>query len=394
MKKNIIFILALVVTQSVLFGFFNHFPENPAEIADRQHSEMYVPGMQHSFRLQNSLLTMKDFDTIFKDGHFITAEEKKTLTAKDLELSFRYNSDLISLGREYWNVKFSGDAFGNVNILDKQYTELILYGNEADKAYIANSGEGSSAYFVFRAIINYAYPKPFEFQTPAFPIKLYLGANINFYFPELYAEATESIQEFGTMQTGAYYNFKNEYLITDKESFGRLSPGLGFGTKVEILNGSFHFSLDDIFAVLRYKNLLSGSYENVYEDTLFYFDEDFEPFEEETIDDSSRISKRNISVSPAVSVGAEYLFFDNYTAFAKYKYSMFSSKNGFSMGVGYDQFEMPVQLSFGIDEEPWYEIRTGFVYDQFELLLSGVFYNGIFGKMKGFGFDTGLKFKF
>ena len=394
MNKKIRFILITVVAQTFIFGFFNHFPENPAEIADREHSEIYVPGFQHSFRLQNSLLTMKEFGTIFQEGHFITDEEKKTLTRKDLELSFRYNADLLSFGRKYWNVKFTADAFGSVNILDKQYTELVLYGNEADKQYTANSGEGSSANMLFRTIINYAYPTPFVFETPVSPIKLHLGANVNFYFPELYAEAVKSTQEFGSMQTGAYYDLNSEYLLSDEKSYGRLSPGIGLGAKAEFLNGNFHFSLDDIFGVLRYKNLLNGSYENVYEDTLFYFEEDFEPFEEETIDDSSRISEKNISIPTAVSVGAEYLFLDNYTAFVKYKYSMFTAKNGFSLGVGYDQFEMPIQLSFGIDEEPWYEVRTGFIYSKFELLFSGIFYNGFFDNLKGFGVETGLKFKF
>jgi hypothetical protein len=266
MRIKLIITVFVVLLISRFYGFFENFPENPANIATRQNSELYFPGLHHSFHLSNSLLTIQEFDDIFKKNNFLSVSEKEILSKNDLSFCFDHTADILSFGNNSWNVKLTSIILGNANLLDKQYTELILYGNEANKHYLAHSGEGSEAMMLFKTQMNYAYPKPLETQIALLPVKVFFGANINFYLPELYGKLLESTQEFGTLQTGTYYRLKNKYTYSDEDSFGRLSPAFGIGTKVNFLEGTFHLSVDDLFAKLRYKNLSLGTYEKIYGD--------------------------------------------------------------------------------------------------------------------------------
>ena len=408
MKKIILIILTLSLSYG-LFGNFDFFPENPANIANRNHSQICLPGLTFNFNFDNSLLSLDDM-MMFREGHELTSDEKKILTEDDFMIDFNCKTTLLDFGHRNWNFSLDAMMFADVEILDKMYSNLVFYGNNTNVAYTSHTGQGSESFSFWKATFNYAYPKGLSMgmipglfpadSTSAFveylrDMTLYFGANINFNYSMMYGTIVTSLQEFGSMPHSAYYKYTAHLQYSDEHSVGRLTPTFGFGLKARIFEGYLHFRLDDIFMQLNYKNLGAGKYEKMVVDSLLFFvDPDHKPFEEENFEEELRVKNKYVKIKPSVSVGMEYTFFHKLQVMAKYINEQYSYKNGFSFGVGYQLACVPMQAVMGYDDNIFYEFRTGLIFNGFEWMLGGTFYHGFFRYGTGFGLDSAIVFKF
>ncbi len=389
-----IIIISFILTLSLaLFGNYDFFPENPANNANRTYSQIHLPFLTYEINLNNSLLRMDDM-LMFQTGHQLTDSEKSILTADDFSLDFNTSTTFLNFGHKNWNFEFGLKTYGDVEILDKMYSNLVIYGNDTNRPYESNTGEGSMVFSFWRATLNYAYPEGINFDFFR-DMTLYLGANINLDYSMLYASIDESSQLFGSMTDSLYYHYRAHFKYTDEGSVGRLTPSFGFGLKAKIFNGNFHAQIDDVFMQLNYKDLAGGWYDKYYRNDLFYFDEDYEAIEETFVeDDSTRVKNRYVKFNPSVSVGIDYTIINNLQIMSKYIYNDHSHKNGFSFGAGYQLAWWPFQTVVGYDDNIFYEFKTGLIFDRFEWLVGSTFYHGFFRYGKGVGLESSMMFKF
>lgn len=392
MKK--IFLTLIILTLSLaLFGNFDFFPENPANNADRSYSQIHFPFITYEINVNNSILRFDDM-LMFQTDHQLTDDEKSILTADDFLLDFNTSTSLLNFGHKYWNFNFGLKTFGNVEILDKMYSNLVIYGNDTNIPYESNTGEGSTVFSFWRATLDFAYPKGLSFDYLG-NIVIFMGANINLDYSMMYASVDESSQKFGSMDDSLYYHYNAHFEYTDEGSVGRLTPSFGFGVKAKIFNGNFHAQIDDIFMQLNYKNLAGGWYDKYYRNDLLYFDEDYEAIEETFVeDDSTRVKNRYVKFNPSISVGMDYTIFNNFQVMAKYINNQHSHKNGFSLGSGYQWRWLPFQAVLGYDDNIYYEFKTGLIFDRFEWQMGSTFYHGFFRYGKGIGLNSSMMFKF
>lgn len=406
--KIIITIIILTLSLS-LFGNFDFFPENPANNADRINSQIHIPFSTYEMNFNNSILRLEDM-LMFQKGHYLTDNEKSILTADDFVVDFNTTTNFLNFGHKYWNFEFGLKTFGNVEILDKMYSNLVIYGNDTNRPYVSNTGEGSNVFSFWRATLNYALPKGVslgmipnlfpEEESNSFveylrDMTLYVGANINLDYSMMYASIDESSQEFGSMDDSLYYHYKAHFKYTDEGSVGRLTPSFGFGIKARIFNGNFHAQIDDVFMQLNFKNLAGGWYDTYYRNDLFYFDKDYEAIEETFMeDDSTRVKNRYVKFKPTVSVGLDYTIFNNFEVMGKYINNQHSYKNGFSLGAGYQAGQFPIQSVVGYDDNVFFEFKTGLIFERFEWMTGATFYHGFFRYGKGVGLESSMKIKF
>ncbi len=391
--RKIIIITFILTLSLALFGNYDFFPENPANNADRTYSQIHLPFLTYEINLNNSLLRMEDM-LMFQTGHQLTDSEKSILTADDFLLDFNTSTTFLNFGHKNWNFEFGLKTYGDVEILDKMYSNLVIYGNDTNRPYVSNTGEGSMLFSFWRATLNYAYPEGFNFDFFR-DMTLYLGANINLDYSMLYASIDESSQLFGSMEDSLYYHYRAHFKYTDEGSIGRLTPSFGFGLKAKIFNGNFHAQIDDVFMQLNYKDLAGGWYDKYYRNDLLYFDTDYSAIEETFVeDDSTRVKNRYVKFNPSVSVGVDYTIINNLQVMSKYIYNDHSHKNGFSFGAGYQLAWWPFQTVVGYDDNIFYEFKTGLIFDRFEWLVGSTFYHGFFRYGKGVGLNSSMMFKF
>ena len=168
------------------------------------------------------------------------------------------------------------------------------------------------------------------------------------------------------------------------------APAIGFGFKAKIKDGWFFFSLDDLFAKMKYQDLTEYISEKDYVDSLFYFDNNYEALEETTNDTIT--TDKTLSLSPSVSVGFEYTI-RNQTLMVKYKHSDYSFPNGFS--IGYSNYSnTPLNLEVGIDKNFYFNLKAIFITKSIDYLIGFTYFDGIFNHSRGFGMQTGIKMKF
>ncbi|MCF7858333.1 MAG: hypothetical protein K9N07_03280 [Candidatus Cloacimonetes bacterium] len=408
MKK--LFTLMVLLTISItLFGNFDFFPGNPANNANRNYSKIYIPFSAYNININNSILRLEDL-MMFEKGHELTDNEKEILTSNDLILDFNTNLYILNFGHQNWNFEFSVKTYGDVEILDQMYSNLVIYGNDTDRPYISHTGIRSKVFSFWRGTLNYAYPKGVylgmipglfpEEKASSFveylrDMTLFIGVNINLDYSMNYAVIDESLQEFGSMVDSLHYYYKAQFKYTDEHSVGRLSPSFGLGLKAKIFNGNFHAQIDDVFMQLNYRNLAGGWHERYYRNDLLFFDEDYEAIDETFAeDDSTRVQSRSVKFNPSLSLGFDYAITNDFEVMAKYINNNHSHKNGPSIGAGYQWRWLPIQAVIGYDKNVFYDFRTGLIFNNFELQTGITFYHGFFRYGKGFGLNSAMSIKF
>lgn len=408
MKKYIITISILLISFA-LFANFNFFPENPTNIVHRNYSQITIPGFTYELNLNNSLLRLDDIN-LFQQGRRLKGSEKKLLTRDNLNLYGNFNTTILDFGNKNWNFSLKTITTFDMELLDKTYTKLVFYGNEADVAYISNNGEGSKAFAFCKASFDYAYPKALylgmisglfptetenKFVSGLRDLNIYVGGSINLNYSLVYAEVIESRQEFGTMADSTFCDVYARYLHSDENFAGQLHPSFGLGLTVPFYSGFFHLSLDDIFLQLRYKNLVGGEYSMVVADSLLWFQDGHEAFEYENIqNDSIRVESKTLKINPSFCIGAEYTFFKKLDVMMRYTNNQFAYLDGFYSAVGTQFSKIPLQTGLGYDGNMYFQFKTGLNFNKVEWMIGTTFYHGFFRYAKGIGLESSMKIKF
>lgn len=406
--KKIILLVSVFVICLPLAALFEFHPENPATIAHRNYTEIVFPGLTYNFNINNSLLSVNDL-SIFEEGNVLNSSDKKLLTSDNLKLFGSFNTTLLDVGYKNWDFSLKAIGFFDADVLDKEYTKIIFYGNQTDKAYETSAGKGSEGFGMWKAATTYAYPKDLNFgmipglfsdKTEGFlaelrdmPINVAARFNINHSLA--YGGVVESKQQFGSMPDSTYYDIYAKYAYSDSDTKGKTAVSLGFGLTAKLMGATFNFSVDDMFLKLSYEDLAGGEISQVGVDSLLYFQEDHELNEIENIEnDSLRIAERERSIKASVSVGVEYTFFDKLDTVMKYSNSDLSNQDGFLLGASYDLAVIPLQVFYGNNGDSYYQFNTGLKFNAFEWKMGTTFYHGFFGYATGIGLHSGMVVRF
>jgi hypothetical protein len=393
--KSIILILIFLV--STLWAQTSDFFDNPASIAPRDYSTCLIPLISFDGDVSNSLLRLDDLN-IFQKDNLLSANEKKLLIADDLSVNLGVNMKIADYGYNNWNLDFSLYSHSSVNILDNEFSKIILYGNETNQHYLCKSGDESISYTFGKIKLQYAHPKFVDYALVLNGVhiaSLYFGANINLNYPLFYGEVLESTQSFGSMLDSLYYDatLKLSYFELGESSVSP-SPSFGFGAILELQKGWAYFKVDDIFGNLKFENLKAFEYREQYSNELIYFDEDYE-ITQESIENEYRISARKISFHPSLEFGFEHEIFKNTDILAKYKLIQYETRNGLSVGANYDFMKIiPIQVVCGYADHLFYEAKLGLKLRKFEWSISSNFYHGFFRYAKGMGVSSEMRINF
>ncbi|MFC1898239.1 hypothetical protein ACFLYJ_01575 [Candidatus Cloacimonadota bacterium] len=406
--KKIIIVLTILATSFILSANLDFFPENPANYALRNYTHISFPTMTE-FNIANTLLVFDDIN-IFEEGHHLTENEKEKLTSGNLDIIGNFNTTFVEFGSKNWNFYFGVIGSFELGVLDKTYSEFVFYGNEANELYETEIGKGSKAFTYWKS--SFAYALPYTVSLGMIPglfpadtdnnfisvmrdLPIQVGANLNINYSMQYAGILESYQDFGTTPDSAYYDLHAKYGFSDEKTSGRMNPSLGFGLKAQYLDGSFHFSMDDIFLQLSYRNLAGGRYVKTVSDYLSYLQPDYQSEEWANIEnDSLRIKEETIKFKPSVSIGAEYTFWKKLDVMMKYSSNELTLMDGFVIGAGYQLGILPLQAKLGFSELNYFNFQSGLRFSKFEWISGITFYNGLFRYAKGMGFNSTIDFKF
>jgi len=409
MMRRIIITISILVLSYSLFANFNFFPDNPANIANRNYSQITFPGLTYEFNVNNSLLRFDDIN-LFQEGRRLKESEKTMLTSDNIDLYGNFNTTLVDFGKENWNFSIKTIVTFDVELLDKMYTKLVFYGNESDVVYVSHNSEGSKAFAFCKASLDYAYPEalnlgmiprlfPFEtenkFVSGLRDLPVYVGGKINLNYSLVYAGVVESRQEFGTLPDSTFYDIYTRFLYTDEDYSGKLNPSFGFGLKVPFYSGFFHLSMDNIFLQLRYEDLAGGEYSKVVTDSLLWLQEGHEAFEYENIEnDSIHAESKTLKINPSFCIGAEYQFFNKLDVMMRYTNNQFAYIDRFYTAAGIQYGKIPLQIGLGYDENVYFQFKTGLNFNKFEWMIGSTFYHGFFRYAKGIGFQSAIKIKY
>ncbi|MCF7794519.1 MAG: hypothetical protein K9N39_11020 [Candidatus Cloacimonetes bacterium] len=406
--KKIIFISLVVAISIPMLALFEFNPENPANIARRDYTQIVFPGLTYNFNFNNSLLKFNDI-SMFEEGNVLTNSDKELLTSENIRLFGSFNTTLLEAGYQNWNLSIKAIGFFDAEVLDKKYSEIVFYGNQVDENYETNVGKGSEGFAMWKTAITYAYPRdlnpgmiPGLFSKESEGIiaeirdmPINLGARFNINHSLAYGGIVESSQQFGSVPDSTYYDIYAKYAYSDGDTKGMTSASLGFGLITEFMGATFHLSLDDIFLKLSYDDLAGGEVSQVGTDSLLYFQEDHEIYEYENIDnDSLRLGSRTRSISPSFSMALEYTFLEKIDAVIKYSSSELSNQDGFLLGGSYELGVLPLQAFYGNNGSSYYQFISGLKFDNFEWKMGATFYHGFFGYAKGIGLHSGMVFRF
>lgn len=412
MKRKKYFLLLFWIMILFLNADTDHFDENVAQLSLHERTSITVPFLSYQINLKNSLLRLRDlkiFDTNkYENGQLMSGNDKKILTDNDLNFYTDLHFPVIKFSYQNWKFDLSVHGNAEINLLDKTYTKMVLYGNETNQEYETAAGSGSAGYAFSKVSFGYGLPEPVnlqmliknkKIQNPildyilAMPI--YAGANLNLYYPAFMAKVKNSYQQFGSFDDSLYYNVNMRYAYFDENSVGKLTPAFGFGLMTELPDGWFHFQLDDIFARLICEDLAGAEYQEDYSNQLLYFDEDYEPFHESYENDSLRVKRQQIHFHPSVLLGLEYRIYRHLYALANYNNVDYENRNGFSLGLATDRdLLIPVKFMLGLQEIPFYEFSSGIRTKNFEWLFTTTFHSGFFNYTKGLGFGTEINIHF
>jgi hypothetical protein len=408
MKKSII-ILTFVLISISLFADFGFFPENPADLAQRNYSQITIPGVSYELSLNNTFLRFDDLN-LFQKGRILSESEKNLLTNEDITVFGNFNTSLVNFGHKNWNFSIKTLASCDIEVLEKMYTKFVFSGNESDVHYTGDNGEGSNALVFLKTSFDYAYPKPLNFgMIPGlFPsetnniflsglrdLPIYVGANINLNYSLQYAGIVESEQYFGTFKDSTYYSIYTRFMNTDAESSGQLSPSFGFGLKVPFYSGNFHFNIDDLFLQLTYRDLEGWIYAKSVTDSLDLMQTYYEAVEHVNIEnDTIRTKSKTVKINPSFTIGAEYQFFNKLDVMMRYTNDQFSYNNGFYTAAGIKLGGLPFQFGLGYRENVFYQIKTGLNFKKFEWMIGTTSYYGFFRYARGFGIQSEIRIKY
>ncbi len=401
--------LLILITCSLMATSF--FSDNPAGYARRKGIELVIPVTTFQANFRNSSLSLTDLE-MFQEGHVLKDSEKDKLVDADLDTDIHVSMEPLSFGYRNWQFRQQLFVTAHANILKKEFSEMVFYGNEIDSVYQVEAFKGTHALGFSKTSFAWSYPE--DISLKALPndatglasldgaleflsgMSVNLGAQMNFYYGAGYGKVLNSSQEFGSLPDSNFYKVSMKYGFTDGDSDGSLVAGMGFGLRLNLPKGAFHFYMDDIMlADMRFSNLAGGLYEANYQDSLLYLQEDFEPFDESNQNDSLRISKHKVRISPTIVWGLEYNVYQKLDAMIRIQRSDYLANDGISFGVSYPLTSViPMKLSVGFGEQTSIEYQTGLQFEHFSWDIGYIWYDGFFNGSHGLGLKSGMKLVF
>lgn len=243
MKKTLY--ITLILALSILLGAADLFYDNPAGYAQRKGWEMNIPFVSGQFNFSNSSLSLNDLG-MFEEGHVLTDGEKKKLVGDDLLTNVYLAMEPLSFGMQNWQFRQRVHVMAQANLLKKEFSRIVFYGNEIDSLYSVNALEGSKALGFTKSSLAWSYPHDIslDFLLDAVKadttldflrgISLNLGAQMNLYYGAAYGEVLESSQNFGSFPDSNFYDVNMRYGYTDNKSGGGITTGLGMGMQLNL----------------------------------------------------------------------------------------------------------------------------------------------------------------
>lgn len=402
-------LLLTIIFWITLCPALDNFSENPAGIAQRTYWEIFIPGFNFNLDFDNNLLQLDNlriFDQErYENGYVMTENDKKILTADDFKLKSNFGMTILSIGYRNFHFTFASHNFAETKAFDKEYLKLVFYGNEVNEVYDLHAAEGSVAYSFLKSSISYGYNRPLvladylgsvawldDFLT----LPLTVGVKLNFYTPLYLAELAESSQKFGSMTDSLFYSYRSLVYYSDEDSRSVLTAGLGWGLRWQLPAGQIDFSLDDIFAGLNFRNLAAGEYEGVYVDSLLFFhNDDYDPLDESSENDSLRQSRRRINLHPSLLLGFEHRLFRDFNLFAMYRNCAYDYPRGWAWGINTTLYNiLSLQAAIGKSESYYFQFKTGLDTSHFGFTAGITSYHGFFRYARGLGCEISSYVKF
>jgi len=407
---NKLIIITILFCSVSLFAGWDAAESNPASVSQNDQVTFSVPGLNNQLNANNSLLRIDDLIIFDKNridnGHVLSDTEMDILTAKDLSFGVGADVNIFELGIRNFKLSINSYAVGKGDVLDKDLVDLILGDNETNVGYKFDTGENSKAFAFVKTSIDYAWHKPFDLRKNWEPTgsnfindilnpTLYVGGRLSLYNSANYAEVSESSIEFGSMEDSLYYDYYMKYAYTSEAPKSIVSPGFGIGAIAEYENAKVSLMIDDIFTKLYFQDLKGGEYEGQFADSLLFFhSDDYEPFDESNENDSLKVARKSITLKPSIEFSVQSNVWKKLDLTLKYQYSDYKMLNRFSFTSDYTVAKVvPLRFTTGYDKQMYYHFATGIKSRVVDFYLGYTFHHGFFRYMKGFGLETGLKFR-
>jgi len=272
--------------------------------------------------------------------------------------------------------------------------------------YSFDTGENSKALAFVKTSLDYAWPHSFDpgkdweptkssFLNTVLSPTLYVGGRLNLYNSANYAEISESRIEFGSMEDSLYYDYYMRYAYTSDSPKSIVSPGLGLGVIAEYEKVKVSLHIDDLFTKLYFQDLKGGEYEGQFADSLLFFhSDDYEPFDESNENDSLKVARKSLTLKPSLEFAVQSNVWKELDLTLKYQYADYRMLNRFSLTTDYTVAKIvPFRMVLGYDKQMYYHFATGINSRVVDFYLGTTFHHGLFRYMKGFGLETGLKFR-
>lgn len=406
-KLLLIIILFCAVS---LYAGWNPADNNPASIALNDQITFSIPGFSTKINAKNSLLRIDDLIIFDKNridnGHVLSNTEMDILTAKDLSFRVGFSSNIFELGIRNFRLSVNTYGVGKGDVLDKDLVELILGDNETNIGYSFDTGENSKAFAFVKTSLDYAWANSFYpgkgweptqsglLNTILNP-RLQIGGRFSLYNSANYAEISESSIEFGSMEDSLYYDYYMRYAYSSDSPKSIVSPGLGLGIIAEYEKAKVSLLVDDLFTKLYFQDLKGGEYEGQFADSLLFFhSDDYEPFDESNENDSLKVARKSLTLRPSLEFAVQSNVWKELDLTLKYQYSDYKMLNRFSLTTDYTvAMIVPLRVVLGYDKQMYYHFATGINSRVVDFYLGTTFHHGFFRYMKGFGLETGLKFR-
>jgi hypothetical protein len=400
------FFICLCSGHALADDIFNNFFENPAGLAvDYSNFSMMLPATPLNISLANSNLNMSQISPfsdsfLFRSSYQLTENDKELLTARDLDLHFALNTNLLYLNVMFIDFSVSTCFAGNVNLMSSEFARIMFYGNEVDSETKSNVGEGSQAVAFTKTMLRVGIPYEIPIKSV---VKLSFGLNLNVYTPIAYFSVPESSQTFSDIDGTIAYDMSYKLIASDTDSLvnpdNYLKPAFGFGlgSKVKILDFiDIHLFIDDILAELTFDDLYRTQGQFSASVSLDPFDMIYDEITTQQDNESSaeRISYK-YSLPVTYLIGTEVALPHGIKVIAKYKNCLYDPMHGFTAGVGYDLVKIiPLWLTFTFNESVFARFKTGINLKNFKLSLAYSQYIGSSFTLSGMGVDLGMQFVF
>ncbi len=400
-SKRYFFFFCFLFIISNLSATLLFFPENQANYAEREYSEVRFPGLTFNLGYENSAFDYDGFVRILKmckNDYTLTQSDKDFLKKNDFSIKSYNSINVLNFGRWNWNFRSDILAYGNLSNMSSEFLIFMLEGNRdstsMERLKNLNPGSGSESTIFMKSTFTYSKQEPiyidnlfdFDFLDFAFSV----GFNVNVYNPIQYARL--ETEKFAITDSSVDISFTKYYSDGD-EFFTGFGLGLGVGFKMDIEDGWLYFSVDDLFGSMSYQKVVEQGV-RINQKTTSSIDID------SFVNNGDKVYNYDYTIKfdPTVVFGIERYLTSDFSVMVKLKSCDYELDDGVSVGFNYmpsKHWPMQFVLGNGIEKEMFYKVKAGMIFSRFEADISLYLFDGFFTSAKGYGIEADLfKIKF